>query len=119
MQLRDKYMTVAGHMLGFNPKDHDGHFTGLDASIGEVNGVRPDVNVYGVPDPQGLFDPWTIYPKPPPPHWHWSDKEGLQHKSNDEDEEFDFAKCEIQGPDTRDFEIDEKGVYQEIGRAHV
>ena len=27
LELRDKYMTVSGQMLGFNPKDHDGHFT--------------------------------------------------------------------------------------------
>lgn len=105
-------MTVAGHMLGFNPKDHDAHFTGLDPSIVEVDGVRPDVDLHSKPDPSSTFEPWRIYPRPPPPHWHWSDKEGLQHKPTEDDEEFEFTQCEIPPADTWGFEIDERGVYQ-------
>lgn len=106
-------MTVSGHMLGFNPKDHDGHFTGLDPAIADVSGVRPDVDLHSAPEPQERFKPWKIYPKPPPPHWHWTDKEIMQHKpSSEEDEEFVFENCEIPGPSDWGFEIDERGVYQ-------
>ena len=34
LELRDKYMLVSGQRLGFNPKDHDGHFFGLPDGIG-------------------------------------------------------------------------------------
>ena len=105
-------MTVAGHMLGFNPKDHDGHFTGLDHTVADVSGVKLDVDLHSVPEPNSLFPPWRIYPKPPPPHWHWSDNEGLKHKADDDDEEFIFENCHIPEADDWGFEIDEKGVYQ-------
>lgn len=114
LELRDKYMGIAGHMLGFNPKDHDGHFTGLDPEIADVDGVRPDVHIHIPPasEQEHIFEPWNIYPKPPPPHWHWMDKEVVPHKPPEDDEEFDFDKCEIPGPHGWDFELDEKGVYQ-------
>ena len=107
-------MTVAGHMLGFNPKDHDCHFLGLDPSVADVSGVRPDVDPHSVPTPGSSLPAWKIYPKPPPPHWHWSDNEGLQHHANDDDEEFVFENCQIPGPDANgwDFDVDERGVYQ-------
>ena len=87
LELREKYMAVSGHMLGFNPKDHDGHFTGLDPAVQDVSGVRPDVDLHGVSDPVERFPAWKIYPKPPPPHWHWQDKEVVPHKPKEEDEE--------------------------------
>lgn len=113
LELRDKYMTVSGQMLGFNPKDHDGHFTGLDPHVADVTGVRPDVDFATAVEQTSPFNPWKIYPKPPPPHWHWADKGAVPHKPTDpEDEEFIFENCEIPGPDTWGFEIDERGVFQ-------
>ncbi|KAI0345913.1 AMP deaminase [Trametopsis cervina] len=114
LELRDKYMTVSGQMLGFNPKDHDGHFSGLDSHLADVSGTRPDVDPNSVPTPETPFSPWRLYPKPPPPHWHWTDKAAIPHNAEDpsEGEEFDFTKCEIPGMDARDFQIDDQGVYQ-------
>ncbi|KAI0087752.1 hypothetical protein BDY19DRAFT_952999 [Irpex rosettiformis] len=113
LELRDKYMTVSGQMLGFNPKDHDDHFSGLNSHLADVGGARPDVDPSGVPTPKSPFKPWRIYPKPPPPHWHWSDSTHVQHKAGDDvEEEFDFSSCSIPGPDAKDFEMDERGVYQ-------
>lgn len=113
LELRDKYMTVSGQMLGFNPKDHDGHFTGLDPHVADVTGVRPDVDFATAAEQTSPFNPWKIYPKPPPPHWHWADKGAVPHKPADpEDEEFIFENCEIPGPDAWGFEIDERGVFQ-------
>ncbi|PSS06584.1 hypothetical protein PHLCEN_2v3642 [Hermanssonia centrifuga] len=106
-------MAISGQMLGFNPKDHDGHFVGLDSSIQDVSGVRPDVEVSGAPEPPSPFKPWKLYPRPPPPHWHWTDKEAVPHTPHDySQEEFVFENCEIPGPDNWGFEIDERGVYQ-------
>lgn len=106
-------MTVSGQMLGFNPRDHDGHFTGLDSHLADVHGTRPDVDPATVPDPESPFEPWRIYPKPPPPHWHWADTAAVPRKPEEHvEEEFEFENCEIPGADTRDFEIDERGVYQ-------
>ncbi|GJE88462.1 AMP deaminase [Phanerochaete sordida] len=116
LELRDKYMTVSGQMLGFNPKDHDGHFAGLDSRVVDVSGVRPDVDIPSTEPPPSPFKPWRIYPRPPPPHWHWADHVGVVHHKPDEveDEQFAFESCEIPGPDEKgwDFEIDERGVYQ-------
>ncbi|KAI0689543.1 hypothetical protein BC835DRAFT_1368440 [Cytidiella melzeri] len=113
LELRDKYMTVSGQMLGFNPKDHDGHFSGLDSHIADVAGTRPDVDPASVPTPESPFEPWRIYPKPPPPHWHWSDTAAVPHKAEEKtEEEFDFESCNIPGSDSRAFQIDERGVYQ-------
>jgi AMP deaminase len=100
-------------MLGFNPKDHDGHFSGLDSHLADVSGTRPDVDPTSVPTPESPFAPWRIYPRPPPPHWHWSDKAIVPHNPDEHSEEdFEFETCEIPGSDYRDFQIDERGVYQ-------
>lgn len=106
-------MTVSGQMLGFNPKDHDDHFTGLDSHLADVSGARPDVDPASVPTPESPFKAWNIYPKPPPPHWHRTEEAAIPHNPAEHvEEEFSFDKCEIPGPDTKDFEIDERGVYQ-------
>jgi AMP deaminase len=116
LELRDKYMTVSGQMLGFNPKDHDGHFIGLDSRVADVSGVRPDVDLTTDQDPPSLFKPWQIYPRPPRPHWHWTNDSTVRHHKSSmyEDEEFYFEHCEIPGPDPSkwDFQMDERGVYQ-------
>lgn len=115
LELRDKYMTVSGQILGFNPKDHDEHFTGLDSRVADVSGVRPDVDLPSTEPPPGPFEPWRIYPRPPPPHWHWADKGAVHRQPGDyEGEEFAWENCEIPGLDERgwNFEIDERGVYQ-------
>ncbi|KAJ3553293.1 hypothetical protein NM688_g3692 [Phlebia brevispora] len=112
LELRDKYMEIGGHILGFNPKDHDGHFVGLDHKIVDVEGVRPDVDVHVAAEQEHVFKPWKIYPKPPPPHWHWTDKEVVPHTPAEDDEGFVFENCEIPGPHPWGFELDEKGVYQ-------
>ena len=112
LELRDKYMLVSGQRLGFNPKDHDGHFFGLPDGISDVSGVRPNADIGGINAPTSSpLDPWRIYPKPPPPHWHWKDRNLVAHDSAD-DEEFVFEECKVPGPDGWNFEIDEKGVFQ-------
>lgn len=114
LELRDKYMRVSGQMLGFNPKDHDEHFTGLDDRVVDVAGVRPDVDLTSE-EPSSPFTPWKIYPRPPPPHWHWAEKGAVHHTPSElEDEEFVFENCQIPGPDANgwDFDVDERGVYQ-------
>ncbi|KIP10182.1 hypothetical protein PHLGIDRAFT_101508 [Phlebiopsis gigantea 11061_1 CR5-6] len=114
LELRDKYMHVSGQMLGFNPKDHDEHFTGLDKRVVDVAGVRPDVDLTAE-EPSSPFTPWKIYPRPPPPHWHWVEKGAVPHTPSElEDEEFVFENCQIPGPDANgwDFDVDERGVYQ-------
>ena len=109
-------MNRSGQKLGFNPRDHDGKFGGLDDDIVGVCGVHPDVDFTSRSPPKSPFRKWRIYPRPPPPHWHWKGK-GTVVPSNEgyeatEDEEFYFSKCEIPGADTSDFAIDEKGVFQ-------
>ncbi|KZT73977.1 AMP deaminase [Daedalea quercina L-15889] len=115
LELRDKYMLRSGQKLGFNPKDHDGVFTGLPDELSGVSGVRPDVNYDAYAPPEAEFTKWQIYPKPPPPHWHWKGPHApVPSRSgyDSEDEEFEFEQCEVPGPDNWRFELDEKGVYQ-------
>ncbi|EIN12816.1 AMP deaminase [Punctularia strigosozonata HHB-11173 SS5] len=121
LQLRDKYMLKSCQRLGDNPKDHDGHFTGLPKDLADVSGVRPDVVLPTDPGTSvsSPYKPWTIYPKPPPPHWHWTDKtKPVPQPSGstapqDDTEEFDFSKCIIpEADDQLVFALDEKGVYQ-------
>ncbi|KAI9058231.1 AMP deaminase [Trametes sanguinea] len=116
LDLRDKYMHVSGQKLGFNPRDHDGLFTGLDDDIATVSGVRPDADWETRLPPKSPFNKWRIYPRPPPPHWHWKGQQTVVPSNSGHDlssnEEFDFAKCEIPGPDEYNFGIDERGVYQ-------
>jgi len=115
IELRDKYMLVSGQRLGFNPKDHDGVFTGLDDHLTDVSGVRPNAN-YAASNPpaDSPFSPWRIYPKPPPPHWHLRPEDGApaSHPVEPGDEEFDIMNCKIPGKHEWVFEIDEKGVFQ-------
>ncbi|KZT11831.1 AMP deaminase [Laetiporus sulphureus 93-53] len=121
LELRDKYMLRSGQDLGFNPKDYDGAFTGLDDDVATVCGVRPDVDYEAHPPPKSPFNKWRIYPKPPPPHWHWKGANQLipsnTGSENEDEEVFLFENCEIPGPDSRRFEIDEKGVFQVYDRA--
>ncbi|KZO96504.1 AMP deaminase [Calocera viscosa TUFC12733] len=129
LDLRDKYMGCSLQRLGDNPEHYDGHFTPLPSQICDVNGVRADATLptdYPLhsptepapgPSAQGdnLPKPWRIYPRPPPPHWHWHPKEGphgVQGSPEEEEEEFEFGKCEIPGEHQWSFEMDEKGVYQ-------
>ncbi|KAH8104666.1 hypothetical protein BXZ70DRAFT_605287 [Cristinia sonorae] len=116
LELRDKYMLISGQCLGFNPKDHDGVFTGLDNDIADVSGVRPNADYTSrTPPSESPFSPWRIYPRPPPPHWHLRPDEGaapLSHLSSPGDEEFEVEQCEIPGKHEWGFEIDEKGVFQ-------
>lgn len=105
-------------MLGDNPRDHDGQFSGLDPEISDVSGVKPDVNFASFPAPESPFKPWKIYPKPPPPHWHWKDATEPVSGSSPHisaKDAFVFEDCEIPGSHSWGFEIDEKGVYQVYG----
>ncbi|CCM04943.1 uncharacterized protein FIBRA_07140 [Fibroporia radiculosa] len=121
LELRDKYMLRSGQRLGFNPKDHDGVFTGLDETIATVSGVIPDADYESHSPPKSQFQPWRIYPKPPPPHWHWKGRNTVIPSQNlleeSSEEEFSFEKCETPGPDTWRFELDERGVYQVFDKA--
>ena len=116
LNLRDKYMNRSGQKLGFNPRDHDGVFTGLDEDIAGVSGVHPDADYASRPPPESPFQKWRIYPRPPPPHWHWKGKETVVPSSHEydssEDDDFEFAACEIPGAHEWQFAIDERGVYQ-------
>ncbi|TFK87483.1 AMP deaminase [Polyporus arcularius HHB13444] len=114
LDLRDKYMTRSGQQLGFNPRDHDGVFTGLDEDIAGVSGVRADADFASRPPPKSPFQKWRLYPRPPPPHWHWKGKETVVPSSQDTTagDEFDFSTCEIPGAHEWQFALDERGVYQ-------
>ncbi|TCD70177.1 AMP deaminase [Steccherinum ochraceum] len=113
LELRDKYMLLSGQRLGFNPKDHDGVFAGLDSQLSDVSGVRPNADYASMTQPaESPFSPWRIYPKPPPPHWHLKSDDAPSQSSTPGDEEFEFDQCEIPGAHEWEFEIDEKGVYQ-------
>ena len=118
LELRDKYMHISGQQLGFNPKDYDGSFQGLDDSITDVSGVKPNADYSSTESEESQFSPWRIYPKPPPPHWHLRE-EGAEPSqlSTPGDEEFEFEQCEIPGAHEWDFAIDEKGVYQVYNNA--
>jgi AMP deaminase len=121
LKLRDKYISYSCQRLGDNPKDHDGHFTGLPNGISGAIGVKPDAIYAPQPGTSSTspYEPWKLYPRPPPPHWHWKDKtqpvpqsQSSISASSTDDEEFDFGKCAIPGADPWEFALDEKGVYQ-------
>ncbi|GJJ15752.1 hypothetical protein Clacol_010030 [Clathrus columnatus] len=110
LNLRDKYIRISQQRLGDNPKDHDGVFAGFRGDNGDVSGIKLNASSpILVPQSEEKLEPWKIYPHPPPPHWHYKrPSTGFFH----EEEEFEFSKCHIPGPDSRAFRIDEKGVYQ-------
>ena len=119
LDLRDKYMQTSKQRLGDNPRDYDEVFVGLDESVCGPSGVRPDAEwsakLDGKPEDTNEFEPWKIYPPPPPPHWHWKDDEPSALdplKTGQIKAEFDFSKCYIPEPDSREFSIDDRGVYQ-------
>ncbi|KAI0631963.1 AMP deaminase [Trametes polyzona] len=117
LDLRDRYMRVSGQKLGFNPRDYDGTFTGLDEDVATVSGVRPEVDWEPSKKPEkSPFNKWRIYPSPPPPHWHVKGEQTVVANNVNHEvpahAEFDFASCEIPGPHNLDFSIDERGVYQ-------
>ncbi|KIM71476.1 hypothetical protein PILCRDRAFT_830308 [Piloderma croceum F 1598] len=115
LDLRDKYMIRSRQRLGDNPKDHDGHFPGLDDGIADVSGVRPDSDFRSNNPPPSPFKPWRVYPPPPPPHWHWTDKEKVvsaEGNSARTDGDFVFEDCAIPEPHSWEFDIDDKGVFQ-------
>ena len=116
LDLRDKYMSRSGQKLGFDPRDHDGVFSGLDDDVAGVSGVRPDADFATRLPPKSPFSQWRLYPRPPPPHWHWKGKgTSVPQSSGDhivEDEEFDKSACEIPAGHDWNFAIDEKGVFQ-------
>ena len=111
-------MSRSGQKLGFDPRNHDGVFTGLDDDVTTVSGVRPDADLTSRPRPKSPFNKWRIYPHPPPPHWHWRghDTDTAIPRSSGpepaEDEEFDFDMCDIPAAHEWSFAIDEKGVFQ-------
>lgn len=115
LDLRDKYMIRSRQRLGDNPKDHDGHFPGLDDGIADVSGVRPDSDFKSNNPPPSPFKPWRVYPPPPPPHWHWTDKEKVvsaEGNSARTDGDFVFEDCAIPERHSWEFDIDDKGVFQ-------
>ena len=119
LELRDKYMAISLQRLGDNPRDYDGTFTGLEDSMADVSGIRPDADLLQSHQAPGIeqLKPWRIYPKPPPPHWHWTAKQEavsstIIPNADDHNEEFNFAACDIPGSHQWDFELDSKGVFQ-------
>ncbi|TFY76081.1 hypothetical protein EWM64_g7931 [Hericium alpestre] len=120
LELRDKYIAVSSQRLGDNPRDHDGVFHGLLPNVADVSGVRPDADLSNYELPESNEEaanrkPWQIYPKPPRPHWHWTaEKEVVSGGDNEEQQEegFEFEKCEIPGGHSWDFKLDDTGVYQ-------
>lgn len=119
LELRDKYMFKSRQRLGDDPRDYDSHFEPLGDRYADVSGVRPDLPVEeiknDVESQANSFQHWNIYPKPPPPHWHWKDKEVISADGTKKsgDDEFEFEKCEIPGPQEGwTYAIDAKGVYQ-------
>ncbi|KAF8229664.1 AMP deaminase [Tricholoma matsutake] len=122
LDLRDKYMFRSRQRLGDDPRHHDGYFPGLDDERSDVSGVRPDANFVENRPPPNSFKPWKISPRPPPPHWHWTEKEkvvssdGTYRAPRDE---FRFEECEIPGPHSWTYELDDTGVYQVYDNAQV
>lgn len=117
LDLRDKYIRLSRQRLGDNPRDHDSVFTGLDEELADLPGARPDLDHSQKPKPPHQFEPWQIYPRPPPPHWHWNDKQtsvpdASPVSSARTPQEFNFSECAIPGVDSREFAIDDKGVFQ-------
>ncbi|KAI0766452.1 AMP deaminase [Trametes elegans] len=117
LDIRDKYMTVSGQKLGFNPRDYDETFTGIEDDLASVSGVHPEADWESRPPPkESRFPKWRIYPRPPPPHWHWRGRQSVVPSNAGYEvttgDDFDFATCEIPGPHNLDFAIDERGVYQ-------
>ncbi|KAF8628673.1 hypothetical protein AX15_003797 [Amanita polypyramis BW_CC] len=100
--------------LGDNPKDYDGHFQGISEGLADVSGIRLDADFSKDRPPAHRPEPWKIYPKPPPPHWHCTEKEVVSTDRSHVkgDEEFRFEECEIPGPHTWTFKLDEKGIFQ-------
>ena len=114
MELRDKYIRKSLQRLGDNPRDHDGTFHGLTEGYADVSGVKPGMDFSDARANTSPHQPWKIYPKPPSPHWHFGAKKqavNLDGRVNDEDE-FEFGKCDIPGSHEWTFELDDKGVYQ-------
>ncbi|ETW81907.1 hypothetical protein HETIRDRAFT_475429 [Heterobasidion irregulare TC 32-1] len=119
LELRDKYMAISLQRLGDNPRDYDGTFTGLEDSMADVSGIRPDADLLQSHQAPGTeqLKPWRIYPKPPPPHWHWTAKQKAVSSTvipnaDDHNEEFNLAACDIPGSHQWNFELDSKGVFQ-------
>ncbi|KAH7925575.1 AMP deaminase [Leucogyrophana mollusca] len=115
LELRDKYVEKSLQRLGDNPRDHDGHFSGVANGLADVAGVKPDSNYASAQVPESPHQPWKIYPKPPPPHWHVTEKEqviSVDGHVTRKDEDFSFSECEMPDEHPWRFEIDDKGVYQ-------
>ncbi|KAF8349501.1 AMP deaminase [Amanita rubescens] len=114
LDLRDKYMRKSKQRIGDNPKDYGDHFQGISEDLADVSGVRPDVDFSKNTPPAHSFKPWKIYPKPPPPHWHLTETEVVSSERSHVkgDEGFQYEECDIPGPHTWTFKLDEKGVYQ-------
>lgn len=108
-------MVKSRQRIGDNPKDHDGHFPGLDDHIADVSGARPDADFRSNRPAPSQFEPWKIYPEPPPPHWHWTDKEKVvssEEPSSRPTGDFVYEECHIPGAHPWTFEVDDKGVFQ-------
>ncbi|KAG8926384.1 AMP deaminase [Tulasnella sp. 408] len=121
LEIRDKFMRASLQRLGDNPRDYDGTFKGF-ASANEdkifgVSSVRPDVDPNDLkPAEESPFEPWEVYPQPPPPHWHWKPDNhptpGATPQPLRHGDEFDPNHLKIPGPDTWDYQMDDKGVLQ-------
>ena len=101
--------------MATTPRDHDGHFSGLNDGIADVSTVRPDSDFRLNDPPASPFKPWKIYPPPPPPRWHWKDKEKAVSSDGNSARvecEFVFEDCPIPDPHSWGFEIDDMGVFQ-------
>ncbi|KIM81107.1 hypothetical protein PILCRDRAFT_9138 [Piloderma croceum F 1598] len=116
LDLRDKYMAKSLQRLGDNPRDYDGHFTGLDDGIADVSTVRPDSKIGTSQPSSSPFEPWKIYPAPPPPQWYRTDTEKVVPVDGNNPyratSEFVYEDCSIPGSHNLDFAIDETGIFQ-------
>jgi AMP deaminase len=116
LDLRDKYMVKSLQRLGDNPRDYDGHFTGLDDGIADVSTIRPDSKIGTSQPSPSPFEPWKIYPSPPPPQWHRTDTEKVVPVDGNNPyratSEFVYEDCPIPGSHNWDFAIDETGIFQ-------
>lgn len=114
LELRDKYMKKSKQRLGDNPKDYDGTFPGVDEERAGVCGVKPDSNFAANQPPPQPSDKWTVYPPPPPPHWHWTDQQQTMSAGGPRSpiDEFNFEQCHIPTSDSKEYSIDDTGVFQ-------
>jgi len=126
-------MELSNQRLGDNPRDRDGQFRGFNPpSAADISGLKadadPEIAESFPADTAKEEKAWNIYPPPPPPHWHWkpaqdgpkvessSKTAGLggpgESSGGRDSHAFKYEDCEIPGFDSREFALNDEGVFE-------